>query len=293
MRRRRALVPFLILFSLAVAVGVPLFLLLMAISDAIDASPQPLLGMSYVFGGGLVVLLIYMAVRLRRIRRRALRGRAYSDAYLDVAELRSEVTLTFGMALNLLYALFKLGAAAYYRNLLFAAEAFFYLVLSAIRMLLALNAYAGRRGGSGYAAAWRSYRRCGVQLLLLALSMSFVILQSLGQAADSVNLTALVYGSAFWAFYRLTAAIVQLVKFRGADRPFISAAKLLNLSAALMSIFILQNTLLLHFGDDEAFRLLMNRLFGAVISLTVILIALWMILHGTKKLNRYEKGAVK
>ena len=114
--------------------------------------------------------------------------------------------------------------------------------------------------------------------------MSFVILQSLKSRVDYISLTAAVYGSALWAFYRLSAAIVQLIRVRGADRPFLSASKVLNLSAALMSIYVLQNTLLLHFNGDEAFRLRMNLGFGLAISLTVIALAVFMIVHATGRL---------
>lgn len=282
--RKRLLKPMLLLFTFAIAVGVPLFLLLMALSDAIDASPQPLLGFGCAFGACLILLLLYPAARMLRLRKRGVRR--YPDRCLDTIELRSEVSLVPVLTLNLLYAVFKFGAAMYYRTLLFTAEAFFYLVLSAIRLLLVFNAYAGRRCGSGLISAWKSYRNCGWQLLILSLSMSFVILQSLRQRTDYVSLTVVVYGSAFWAFYRLTVAIVQLIRFRGADRPFLSASKLISLSAALMSIFILQNTLLLHFGTDDAFRQQMNTGFGIAISLTVILIASYMVSHGSIRLKR-------
>ena len=89
----------------------------------------------------------------------------------------------------------------------------------------------------------------------------------------------------------LTAAILQLVKFRKSDRPLLSASKLLNLSAALMSIFILQNTMLRHFGTDELFRQNMNRGFGIAVSAAVTGIALWMIVHATRKLKGIRETA--
>ena len=115
--------------------------------------------------------------------------------------------------------------------------------------------------------------------------MSFIILQSLAYSTDRVSLSAVVIGSALWAFYRLTMAVVQLVKFRGSERPFLSASKLINLSAALMSIYILQNTLLVHFAASELFRQRMNLGFGMAISAAVISIAISMIVIGSGKLK--------
>ncbi len=283
--RRRIVKAIFLLLPFLVVIGAPLYLLLIALSDAIDASPKPMLLFGWLFAGALMLLLLYLFGRLLYLKRRGGRKLSYGDRYLDTAELRSEVTLAFGMAVNLLYAVFKLIAAGYFHALLFAAEAFYYLILSAIRLLLVFHAYLGRRTGKGAAYAWKNYRRCGWQLLLLEFAMTFVILQSQRQSIDYVNLSALVYGSAAWAFYRLTAAIVQLIRFRGSDRPLLSASKLINLSAALLSIYVLQNTLLLHFGDEEAFRLRMNLIFGSAVALTVILIALSMIVRGSRNLR--------
>ena len=279
----------LVLLTLAVLIGGPLYLLLIALSNAIDASPQPMLVVSYAVGGGLALMLLLMIPRLLRMRRRAQKGLTYSETYLDAAELRSEVTLGIGTLINLAYAVFKLFAAARYRTLLFAAEAFYYLVLSLIRILLVFGTISGRRGGAQ--KAWQKYRSCGWQLLVLDVSMTFVILQSLQSGADRVSLSAVMYVSGLWAFYRLTAAILQLVNFRKSDRPLLSASKLLNLSAALMSIFILQNTMLRHFGTDELFRQNMNRGFGIAVSAAVTGIALWMIVHATRKLKGIRETA--
>ncbi len=283
--RRWILAPLLVVLSIVLAFGVPLFLVAIAVSNAIDASPQPLIGMSYVFGAFLILLTGMLLLRLRRYRRRSKKGLVYSDSYLDAAELRSEVTLSFGTVVNLIYVIFKLLMAARYKTLLFAAEAVYYLVLSVIRVLLVFNTAAGRRRDNAYYAAWKSYRRCGWQLLLLELAMSFIILQSLAYSTDRVSLSAVVIGSALWAFYRLTMAVVQLVKFRGSERPFLSASKLINLSAALMSIYILQNTLLVHFAASELFRQRMNLGFGMAISAAVIAIAISMIVIGSGKLK--------
>ena len=283
---------FAVILGTAIVFCIPLFLMLLALSDAIEASPKPLLVMSFLLAGVLAFWVLLSIPRLLRIRRRAKKGRVYSDTYLETAELKSIVTLAFGVFVNLAYAAFKLVAAARYQTLLFAAEAFYYLMLSGVRLLLAFHAFSGRRQGERrLASAWKSYRRCGWELLLLDVAMGFVILQSLRSNTDSVKFAAVVYVSASWAFYRLTAAIVQIIKFRKTDRPLIAASKTINLSAALMSLYILQNTLLLHFGNDELFRQRMNTGFGVAVTLAVILLAAAMIVRGTRQLSKIRASA--
>lgn len=274
-----------ILLTIAVIVGVPLFLIALALSNAIDSAQDPLLVMSYVLAGFLALLVLLMLPKLMKLRKRAKAGKLYSESYLDAAELKSSVTLVFGVVINLGYAVFKLIAAARNHALLYAAEAIYYLVLSGIRLLLASGARIGKQKESRVLGAWKSYRRCGWELLLLDFAMSLVILQSMRWESDTVMLSALVYGSAFWALYRLTAAFVQIIKFRRTERPLISASKYINLSAALMSIFVLQNTMMLHFAKDAALRAQMNTWFGFGVAGAVILIAILMIVHGTKKVR--------
>lgn len=62
-----------------------------------------------------------------------------------------------------------------------------------------------------------------------------------------------------------------------------SAAKVINMSTALVSIFSLETAMLAEFGkeNDEQFRLIMTSLTGAGVSLIVIGMAVFMIIKSS------------
>lgn len=67
-----------------------------------------------------------------------------------------------------------------------------------------------------------------------------------------------------------------------------SAAKVINMSTALVSIFSLETAMLAEFGkeNDEQFRLIMTSLTGAGVSLIVIGMAVFMIIKSSILLKR-------
>ena len=73
-------------------------------------------------------------------------------------------------------------------------------------------------------------------------------------------------------------AISNLIRFRKLGSPILSAAKVLSLVAALLSLLTLQSALIDRFGAEQvAFRLLMTRLTGSAVYATVLVIAVWML----------------
>ena len=91
----------------------------------------------------------------------------------------------------------------------------------------------------------------------------------------------LIYVMAMYAFYSVITAVINLVKYRKYGSPVMSAAKVINMSAALVSMFSLETAMLAQFGgkDTENFRFIMTSLTGAGVSLIVLGMALFMIIH--------------
>ena len=92
-----------------------------------------------------------------------------------------------------------------------------------------------------------------------------------------------IYLSALYTFYTIILAIVNLVKFRKLGRPILSAAKVLNFVAALMSLLGLQTAMISQFSTEgENFRRMMNTITGSGVWFAVILTAVYMLLHSRK-----------
>ena len=92
-----------------------------------------------------------------------------------------------------------------------------------------------------------------------------------------------IYLSALYTFYTVILAIVNLVKFRKLGSPILSAAKVLNFVAALMSLLGLQTAMISQFSTEgENFRRMMNTITGSGVWFAVILTAVYMLLHSRK-----------
>ena len=119
-------------------------------------------------------------------------------------------------------------------------------------------------------------------ILLCMPPMSFAALVFIFEIQNTKSTLAyLVYCmSAFYTFYTMVISVLNLVKFRKLDSPILSAAKVLNFIAAMMSILELQTVMISHFSENgEAYRKMMNTITGGFVYGIVIVIAITMLLH--------------
>lgn len=91
-----------------------------------------------------------------------------------------------------------------------------------------------------------------------------------------------IYVSALYTCCMMGLSVRNLVKYRRLGSPILSAAKILNVIAALMSVLGLQTAMIAQFSAErDGFRRLMNALTGGFVFVGVILIASYMLLHGS------------
>ena len=98
----------------------------------------------------------------------------------------------------------------------------------------------------------------------------------------------LIYIMAIYAFYSVITAVINLIKYRKYGSPILSAAKVIHMSTALVSLFSLETAMLAQFGKEntEHFRAMMTALTGAGVSLIVVGMAVFMIIRATIVIKR-------
>ena len=102
----------------------------------------------------------------------------------------------------------------------------------------------------------------------------------------------MINAQAAYTFYCLTMAIINLVKYRNMTRPILSAAKVISLSCALMSVFALQTAMLMQFGDEnENFSQIMNAFTGGAVCACVFAMAIWLVYKTGKEIKRLEEAS--
>lgn len=233
----------------------------------------------------LCTLLALMPAAIGRCRT-GLYANQYSARYLTERELRMRLSLYNGTAFNLAFGLFKLVIGIVYRSAWFGAVGIYYMVLSLMRYLLLRKDRALRKSPAPtLSAQWQSYRICGGLLLMLNAAMSGIVIQIIRLNESYYYPGFVIYASAAYTFYRLTIAIIQSVRLRKQSQPLFTAAKHIDLSAALMSIFALQTAMFTTFGGEmtKETQNLMNSMTGGSVCCIVVCLAVFMLVKGHRE----------
>ena len=214
--------------------------------------------------------------------------------YLDSKNFRAEVSLYCGLAFNLLFATFKVTSGIHDGSAWLISIGFYYFAFAAARFMLTQD-YRRQKGDDKKSVKlyeYRTYRRCGIMMMFLNLTIGGMSVQMIWKNEVVSYSKAAVIISAAYTFYCFIIGIKNVIAFRKSDNAILLATKDLTMSGAVMSMFSLQNSMLHTFGgaDDEKFRLIMNTVTGGSVLVIVLGIASYMIISGTKKLKRCEES---
>lgn len=219
------------------------------------------------------------------------RENRYASRWLGDVQLRMKVTLTGNVLWNGAYAALQLGLGIYHRSAWFCLLAAYYFSLAVMRFFLAKHTRSSLprqqlRRELGY------YRACGWVLLLVNLALSGMILFMIRENRMTRHNEITTITMAAYTFTSLTMAIVNLVRYRKYQSPIFSASKVISLVAACVSMLTLESTMLSTFSDEgmsaRTQRLFMG-LSGGAVSVCIIAMAIYMIVHGSRTIRNREE----
>ena len=238
--------------------------------------------------------LTVWCVRILAIVRGVKRFRAqnkFARRWLADERLRVKVSLYASQGWNVAYAVLQLCLGLRHHSFWFYSMAGYYLSLAVMRLSLAR--YTARHGtGEDRRAEFYRYRACGWVFLLMNLALSLMIFFMVywNRTFHHHEITAIALAA--YTFTALTAAIVGTVRYRRYNSPVYSASRAISLAAACVSMLTLESTLLTTFGDGSVtplMRRLMLGISGGAVSLLILLMAIAMIVRGTKALRSLRK----
>jgi len=245
--------------SATVALSIPLFSLL-AVAFSADV-PEPLKYLAYLGSAYALVISVTAAPKtfkdIRKIIQRhplkqKIEGSELGNRYLHDIAFRTRMSLGFGFIINLAYIVLKLYSGFCYHSAWFVALAVYYALLAFMRLLLVWCM--GRQ--TTMDIEWRRYRLCGGVLLMMNQALAGIVIFMVYHDRCFDYPGHLIYAMAFYAFYSIITAAVNVVKYRKHGSPILSAAKAINLVAAMVSILSLTTAMLDRFGsgDDLAYK---------------------------------------
>lgn len=268
-----------------VAVGLMVFAL------SFDKKDSSLSYISYCISAHSLAVLIVAAVDEGRKMNSKFRQNPLVSHYLNNTKLRARISLYQGLFINSLFAVFHVLASWIYTSLWFAAVASYHLILSVMRFLLLRSEQMRSKletDEEKMVHELHQYKLTGRLLLVLNIAMVGLIVQIIWKDRGMHPLGPMIYAFACYTLYSLTVTIINMVKFLKMERPILSAAKMLSVAGALMSILTLQTAMMTQFNDNPLFRRNMNTLTGTSVSLIVIAMAVFMVIRAKRALKKLQ-----
>lgn len=280
--------PLRVLFSLPPAV-LALLIFIFATDNSKSAPAYPIYFMSAY---ALVVVLIALPRFARRLKSAVMKSKAmkkvsslpFIGRYLTDIVYRGSVSIYQGAIINFLYVVFRAYSGIRYTSVWFVSMAVYYLVLGGLRAYLI---YGYRHNANEY----RCYRLVAWLLFLLNIPMGGMIVLMVRTNSGFSYPGHIIYLSALYTFFTMISSTASLIRFRRMGSPILSAAKVLNFVAAMMSVLGLQTAMISRFSDNgEEYRILMNTVTGSFVYGIVIILAIYMLLHSGGKIKEGDAG---
>jgi hypothetical protein len=285
-----------------VVIAVPSYVLVFFVL-ANESVPMPIAYISYILSAYAFIITITGFRKIINALKnsfwnlhliRAFGNTKIGAQFFDNALFRSEISLHQGLVMNLLYVAVKLVSGIMYKSVWLIAFGIYYLLLAVMRGSLVHYvrnvAAKEKQMGEDLKGEFRCYRMCGVVLLFLNQALACIVIYIVHKNQGMTYPGVLIYAMALYAFYAVITAVINVIRFRRHGSPIHSAAKVISLTAALVSMLSLETAMLAQFGgDDSEFRMIMTSISGGVVCTFVLAMAIYMIVRST----RYLKNQIK
>lgn len=248
--------------------------------------PDVIAYFSYVFSAYSLVVVCARIPRIVKSVKEKIYSNKYANKYLTEKDLRIRISLYSGLGINAGFALFKVIMGVLYQSKWLFAMAGYNMILSVMRFILVYRDRASKKEISDYERkVWglHSYKVCGWLMLLLNIAISVIVGIVVFDKQTISYPGFMIYAIAAFAFYYITKAIINMVKYWHRKNPIFAAVKRIEMAKALVSIFTLQVAMLTQFGDISGIEYrLANGATGLAVCIIINVMAILM-LTGVKK----------
>lgn len=210
----------------------------------------------------------------------------YGNRYMTDHIFHTHVWLHISLAFKIIYIGTNVASYLLYRSMWFSILAGYYATL-AIMIFLLLRYLQKNEIGKNMYGEWKRARLCSYILLTINFALSSAVLMILYKDKSFEYNGILIYVMAAYTFYITIRAIIDVIQYRKNSSPILKIRKVINLSAALVSMLALETAMFAQFGADmlPEHKWLFVALTGAGVSIVVVTLSLSMILRSTKEIK--------
>ena len=208
------------------------------------------------------------------------------SAALGNHELKFTLELYLKQFINFAYGVFKIASGAIIGSAWIGADGIYNFAQAMIQLFQILR----RKNPGTIEKQWRSYRVCGVLILLMHLTLIGMVFQMVNwnRAEDSGEI--MIITTAAFAFYKFTSAFIGLAKDRKHVRPVDSSVRMLKFSQAMFAMFSLQAGLLHTFGTGESWEHWMNLAMGCLVCMLTVAMGIYMIRRANREMKQLQEN---
>ena len=210
----------------------------------------------------------------------------YGNRYKTDDDFHTHLWLYISLAFKVVYIGTNIVSYILYHSMWFAILAGYYGTL-AIMLFLLLRYLQKNELGQNILGEWKRARLCSYILLSINFALSGAVLMILYQNKSFEYNGILIYAMAAYTFYITIRSIINVIKYRNNPSPVLKIRKVINLSAALVSMLALETAMFSQFGKDmlPEHKWIFVALTGAGVSIVVVTLSLSMIIRSTKEIK--------
>lgn len=252
---------------------------------------------SYACFAVAAVSLFYTVYTLVRFAPRAKRElQSWIDRHEFTRDLKENFgyrTLIFSIgsfAISIAYGIFNGVLGILSLSVWYGALAAYYILLALLRGGILWHHARSEKNDKTQKAVHlgriKTYRNCGILLLLLQMALSAAIAQMIfNEKAFHYDMEWMIFAVAAYAFYKIITATVNFVKAQGQTDPTVEAIRNINLADAMVSMLALQTALLNVYSTTDMSVSGFNTATGSVVSLFTLGLGVFMIVKAQKQIK--------
>ena len=208
------------------------------------------------------------------------------EGLLKNKELHFKLKLYFKQLVNFAYGIFKIISGIVIGSAWIGADGIYNFVQAVIQLFQILR----RKNPGTVEKQWKSYRLCGVLILLMHLTLIGIVFQMVNWNRVENSGEIMIIATAAFAFYKFISSFIDLAKDRKHTRPIDSSVRMLEFTQAIFAIFSLQAGLLHTFGTGERWEHPLNLAVGCIVCLLTVAMGIYMIRRSNRELRNIQEN---
>ncbi len=197
-------------------------------------------------------------------------------------ELHFKLGLYFEQFINFAYGIFKIASGVILGSAWIGCDGIYNMAQALIQLFQILR----RKYAKTPVQQWKSYRFCGVLILLMHLTLTGIVFQMVNWNRAEEHGEIMIITTALFAFYKVISSFISIAKDRKHLHPVDSSIRMLNLAQAFFAIFSLQASMFHTFGTSEPWEHGMNIFTGCGVCLLIVSIGIYMIRRGGREIKK-------